>query len=207
MSRTPGSPKTGGRVRGSLDKVKRQLVSEELAYSILATFELLGGTAAMLKWAGENQTIFYTQILSRLMPAAMKEGADIELNQYTQINGVSDFEAARRIAFVLAKGIHQDDIAQLAARVDPAQPNSSLPIHHSPDLPLEARPPRWVDPATLPPSEPQLTQEEVAQLARAKAAADLIGLNPDGKADEHGLARPKTAVETKRYKTGVPKRR
>lgn len=107
MSRIPGSAKTGGRQRGSLDRQQRQLVSAQLAHSIMATFELLGSTAAMVEWARDNKTIFYTQILPRLMPAPLKEDPDAQIN-ILNIGVDSDLEAARRIAFALSKAMHPD---------------------------------------------------------------------------------------------------
>lgn len=107
--RPKGCVKTGGRVAGgkSLDRGQRQLVSAELAGSIMTTFEGLGGTAAMLAWATDNKTTFYTQILSRLFPAPQKDEPDIQINQQFNAN-LSDTEAARRIAFVLASACHDD---------------------------------------------------------------------------------------------------
>lgn len=104
--RPSGLPKTGGRQKGALDKQQRQLVSAELGYSILATFEMLGGTAAMLEWASENKTIFYTQILARLMPAPQKDDPDAVTT--ININNLSEMEAARRVAFMLAKATYAD---------------------------------------------------------------------------------------------------
>lgn len=108
--RPKGSPSVNkaappkGRPRGSLDRQQRQLVSNELSHSILTVFQAMGGVVDMLKWAEENKTIFYTQILSRLMPAPMK--ADGEDGPLVNINlgGGSDLESARRVAYLLAKG-------------------------------------------------------------------------------------------------------
>ncbi|VVQ05058.1 hypothetical protein [Pseudomonas fluorescens] len=103
--RPPGSVKTGGRVKGSLDKAERAIVSSELAHSIMATFEMLGGTAAMVEWAATNQTVFYTQILSRLMPPPQRDDPDTVINVNT---GLTEMESARRVAFALAKAVYAD---------------------------------------------------------------------------------------------------
>ena len=110
MSARIGSPKTGGRIKGkSLDRGARQLVSSELAGSILETFEQLGGTADMVKWARDNRTVFYTQVLSRLMPAPQKSDDDSGGNTFTQINNYADERgAALRVAFALSKALHGD---------------------------------------------------------------------------------------------------
>lgn len=111
--RPKGCAKTGGRVAGgkSLDRGARQLVSAELAGSILTTFEQLGGTEAMIAWARANKTVFFTQILSRLMPAPQKDDADFVQNNQYNFDTLGTVEAARRVAFALALGVHaQQDL-------------------------------------------------------------------------------------------------
>ncbi|WP_454842639.1 hypothetical protein [Pseudomonas hormoni] len=135
MSARIGSPKTGGRIAGkSLDRGARQLVSSSLAGSILETFEQLGGTADMVKWAKDNRTVFYTQVLSRLMPAPQKDDPDVVNNTQINIGDMSAFEAARNVAFALAKAI--DDQQQLnpsvAERV-PGQIYDEVPQWRPPD--------------------------------------------------------------------------
>lgn len=107
--RSKGCAKTGGRVAGkSLDRQQRQLVSSELAGSIMTVFEMLGSTQAMYEWAADNQTTFYTQILSRLMPApqaAEKNDPDVQVNTQINVSRLSDIEAAMRVAFALNKGL------------------------------------------------------------------------------------------------------
>ncbi|OPK06790.1 hypothetical protein [Pseudomonas sp. VI4.1] len=118
-----GLPKSGGRVKKSLDRQQRVLISGELAHSILATFELLGGTAAMFEWAAENQTVFYTQILSRLMPAPQRDDPAIEVN--TQVNigdaNLTERQAAVRVAFALAKATYQLQDEEPAIDITPRQ--------------------------------------------------------------------------------------
>jgi hypothetical protein len=92
----------------SLDRQARQLVSSELAGSILATFEQLGGTADMVKWAKANRTVFYTQVLARLMPAPQKDEPDVVQNNQFNIGNLSETEAAIRVAFALSKAIYPD---------------------------------------------------------------------------------------------------
>jgi hypothetical protein len=105
--RPKGCAKTGGRVAGkSLDRQARALVSSELAGSILATFEMLGGTAAMVEWAADNQTVFYTQVLARLMPAPQRDDPDIQLNQQINIGAMSAVEAGMRVAYALNLALH-----------------------------------------------------------------------------------------------------
>lgn len=103
--RPKGCVKSGGRVAGkSLDKHQRQLVSSELAGSIMTVFAMLGSTQAMYEWAEKNQTVFYTQILSRLMPAPQRDDPDVQVNQ-VNISHLTNLEAATRIAFALRLGM------------------------------------------------------------------------------------------------------
>lgn len=113
--RPPGSPKTGGRVKGgkSLDRGARALVSADLAGSILTTFERLGGVDDMLSWAASNRTVFYTQVLSRLFPAPQRDADDPGVHVNVQTSIGNDFEAARRIAFSLAKAAHEQEQQRL----------------------------------------------------------------------------------------------
>lgn len=149
--RPKGCKKTGGRVAGkSLDRQARSLVSSELAGSILATFEMLGGTAAMVEWAAENQSIFYTQILARLYPSPQRDDPDIQINQ--QFNsGMSDFEAARLIAFTLTKGMQE--------QVDMT--------------PQRACDPHWQSPDTVPDTVPLLPPEPIENPDQTRWASEI----------------------------------
>lgn len=157
--RQPGSPKTGGRVRKSLDKGERQLVSAELAGSILTTFERLGGVDDMLSWAAANRTVFYTQVLSRLFPAPQKDDPDVQVNTQVNIGNMSDFEAAQRIAFVLAKAAYEQE--QLPPTIEAVRVTASratpepAPLVEQPEMsPQEAC--RWGAPDQPNPSpEPE----------------------------------------------------
>lgn len=54
--------KTGGRIKGTPNKL-----GTTAKENIAAVFVRLGGTAAMAKWAEENQTAYYS-IYSKLLP-------------------------------------------------------------------------------------------------------------------------------------------
>ncbi|EPA95531.1 hypothetical protein [Pseudomonas sp. G5(2012)] len=159
--RPPGLPKTGGRVKKSLDKQQRQLVSAELAHSILATFEMLGGTAAMVEWAADNKSVFYTQILSRLMPAPQRDDPEVQINQQFNIDTMSDLEAGRRVAFALAKAAHDQGIDTTPVEtieVTPQQAcswqNPTPPYTQHPEAPVDD-PDRakWASELSLSPQE------------------------------------------------------
>lgn len=196
MARIKNSPKSpgSGRRKGSIDLAERKLLSDKMAADLMECYERMGGVEYLVKIATDDPKTFLAQGLSRLFPAPLRDDPEIllqQLNQYN-IDGISNFEAARRIAFALSRAMAESQIT----------PQEACSL-----TPLERVEPRWIDPATLPPTEPQFSQEEVAQLAKAKAAQDLIGLYPYGKADEHGLRPPKATVETKRTRIGVPPRR
>ncbi|MCX2815996.1 MULTISPECIES: hypothetical protein [unclassified Pseudomonas] len=170
--RPPGQPKTGGRLRKSLDKGERQLVSAELAGSILTTFERLGGVDDMLSWAAANRTVFYTQVLSRLFPAPQKEDhPDVQVNVQTNIGNMSDFEAAQRIAFALAKAAYEQEQATPAIEavrvtsarapepvIEPVpQPAPKIPAVSAPppvdDMERDLNRERWAASLSLTPQE------------------------------------------------------
>ncbi|WP_449439706.1 hypothetical protein [Pseudomonas migulae] len=109
MTARIGSPKTGGRVKGSLDKGERQLVTAQMAGDILSVYERLGGADFLFKWAKANPTPFVTNVLQKLMPAAPKDDDTGGGNTYNQINNYGDARgAALRVAFALSKALHGD---------------------------------------------------------------------------------------------------
>ncbi|UVJ42857.1 hypothetical protein NVV94_20000 [Pseudomonas sp. LS1212] len=111
--RKPGTPKVpgSGRKRGSLDKAARQLISGEVANDILSVYRALGGAAFLLDYAKAQPGSFIRDCLARLMPPMPKEDVDV-LNQNLTINAsnLSDFEAARRVAFCLAKAAYEQGL-------------------------------------------------------------------------------------------------
>lgn len=125
MSRVPGSPKTGGRVKGSLDRQARALITNEMAHDVLLTYRALGGvTGFLIPWAKANPGLFVQQCLSRLMPAPPKEDPDAVNNTQINIGSMSDFEAGRRIAFALAKAMHQQQKEQQTIEAEKDEPDA-----------------------------------------------------------------------------------
>ncbi|MWV11170.1 hypothetical protein F3I62_03585 [Pseudomonas sp. R-28-1W-6] len=112
MGRPVGSVKTGGRRPGSLDRQQRQLITEQMAFDVLAVYRGLGGAMWLMEFAKANPGQFVQQCLSRLLPAAPKEDADVQVNMLS-VGNISDFEIARRLAFVLAAGANaQQDLQE-----------------------------------------------------------------------------------------------
>lgn len=107
MGRPPGpsgKPKTGGRQKGSLDRQQRQLITEQMAFDVLAVYRGLGGAIWLMEFAKANPGQFVQQCLSRLLPAAPKEDTDVQVNMLS-VGNISDLDAAMRIAFALNKGL------------------------------------------------------------------------------------------------------
>jgi hypothetical protein len=158
-----------------------------MAQNILDVFNGLGGLGWLLEWAKANQTQFITVCLARLMPAFPKENPDIQIN--TQINNGldagTDLDAARRVAFLLAKAAHDLDDASgtelEAYRYQPAQPyevtcDPQAACHVEPDPAREA----WAE---------TLAQTPEEQLVRNTKTCTIE--NYPGSAAERGVPTPK----------------
>lgn len=197
--RPKGCVKTGGRVRKSLDKGERQLVSAELAGSILTTFERLGGVDDMLSWASANRTVFYTQVLSRLFPAPQRGDDDPGVQVNTQVNITNDFEAAQRIAFALAKAAYEQE-QQLPPAIEAVRVTSARPAPTPPVIEPEMMSPqeacRWGAPDQPNPAP----GPEGMDPSRERWAAELH-LSPEQRAD-NALVRELKEVTLETYRGG-----
>jgi len=80
-------PKSAGRPKGTPNKIGA-LVKQ----NIIAVFDGLGGTAAMIRWAKKNRTEFY-KLYARLVPTQVM--ATVEIRDASEY---SDDELARFIA-------------------------------------------------------------------------------------------------------------
>jgi hypothetical protein len=203
--RAKGCAKTGGRVAGkSLDRGARQLVSASLAGSILETFEQLGGTDAMIAWARANKTVFFTQILARLYPSPQRDDEPAGGTYNTQINfDSSPIECARRVAFLLATGLHDDpsritpvEIAEIVADdVDEITPQQACdwrePIGQIEPLPEPVEDPAKAEWAASIPLTPEERQDQ--KLIKQTQTANISSYAGSG-AEQGGYAqRPSVA--------------
>ena len=68
----PGTGRQGGRLKGTPNKS-----TLEIKQAIEQVFNDMGGAEALLRWAQENQTIFYTAIWAKLLPASLKVEATV----------------------------------------------------------------------------------------------------------------------------------
>ncbi len=63
MARPKGSPKLGGRKKGTPNKL-----AKTTRESILNVFDKMGGEDAMLAWAQDNPNDYYTKLLKATLP-------------------------------------------------------------------------------------------------------------------------------------------
>lgn len=152
--RRPGLPKVpgSGRRRGSLDKQARTQITEKIAGDILRTYQKLGGAKWLLEWAEGNPGEFVRQCLSRLMPP-MPRPDDADTVNNTQINVMSDRDAAIRVAYALAKGMH-------LTQPEPVVAEQQRPTEPEQQQPVEAEPPRPDLPVTEKERETQAALEQ-----------------------------------------------
>ena len=75
----PGAPKTGGRERGTPNKVTKQL--KEL---ILGALDGVGGQAYLERQAEENPTAFLA-VVGRILPMTVAGDLDNPLKVFTQV--------------------------------------------------------------------------------------------------------------------------
>jgi hypothetical protein len=70
-----GSPKSGGRQKGQLNKVTRTVKE-----NVIACFDRIGGLEAMAAWAQENQTEFF-RLYGRLLPIETQITGELKIVQ------------------------------------------------------------------------------------------------------------------------------
>jgi len=75
----PGAPKTGGREKGTPNKVTKQL--KEL---ILGALDDAGGQAYLERQAEENPTAFLT-LIGKVLPTTLSGDAENPLKVFTQV--------------------------------------------------------------------------------------------------------------------------
>ncbi|MDX3742426.1 hypothetical protein [Pseudomonas sp.] len=181
MTARIGSPKTGGRRKGSLDKNARQLITGEMAADLLAVYKKLGGVKWLLKFAEDNPAEFLRQGLSRLFPAPQKDDPDV-VNNNTQVNfnHLDTLESARRVAFALNAGIHAQREQALEQEPVLIEVTGRTPAPEPEFSPRMWRPP--TDAPDMP--DPDLQPEPVEALDpdRQRWAAEL-SLTPEQRRD------------------------
>jgi hypothetical protein len=199
MTARIGAPKTGGRVRGSLDKAERQLLTNKMAGDILKVYQKLGGVKWLLEFAKENPAEFIRQALSRTFPAPAKDDPDAVYNTQINVGNLSEIEAARRVAFMLAKATYADptvsrDITpqQEAVRQAPVAPllQPEPPLLQPVEDPAKAL---WIEELPLTPE-----QRRDSALVRETKEASIESYAGSAAEQGHGTVQRKpTAGESK----------
>lgn len=139
--RPPGSAKTGGRQKGSLDKEQRQLIGSKLMADVMRAYKKQGPDY-LAKFATEQPRDFIALLLTRLMPQPLKEQPDVSItNQTLNIDATSEFEAARRVAYLLANAA-----AKLDLPPEPVRQVDQDPLPRRLDPVVEATPERHPEP-------------------------------------------------------------
>lgn len=134
MPRPKGLPKTGGRRKGSLDKARRNEVTEEVAFDILSVYRGLGGVAWLMEWAEKNPSQFISQALARLMPAMPRDEAEVVNNTQINIGSLDQRAIATRIAYALNAGLQTVETSQPTAAGPPRTlEEAALPMVPEPD--------------------------------------------------------------------------
>ncbi|MCO8261751.1 hypothetical protein NC656_09340 [Pseudomonas asiatica] len=191
MTARTGQPKTGGRKKGTLDKGERQIISDGLAGDLLAVYKKLGGVKWLLEFAKNNPAEFIRQGLSRLLPAPQKEGDDTGGNHNTQNNyyNMTPLEAAQRVAFALSVGARE------------LEKQTPVTIEHAPEVAVE---PAWLPPAQ-PEPEPELDdfQRDMGRCASREREREQwareVHLTPEERADK-ALVRETTESDISHYR-------
>ena len=103
LGKAPGS----GRKRGSIDREQRKVLTDRMSADLMWCYGKLGGRTWLLEFAKAQPAEFIRQGLSRLWPAPQRDDPDV-VNNTINVNTMSELEAARRVAFSLAKAIYPD---------------------------------------------------------------------------------------------------
>lgn len=182
--RPPGLPKVpgSGRKRGSLDKSARLLLTDRMAADILKVYKRLGPDW-LFTVAKERPDLFINQCLSRLLPPAIKDDPDIQLNQQFNVSTMSDTEAARHVAFALAKALYPDPSLAPVETIEPMtqpacdwQPPVMPPLVH-PEPELDPERVQWA-------SELLLTDEQRRNAALVRETKEATLANYRGNTAE-----------------------
>ncbi len=120
-------------------------------------YEKLGGVKWLLKFAEANPAEFIRQGLSRLWPAPAKDDPDAVYNTQINVNNLTEMEAARRVAYALAKAVDQQgDMTPVQTYQPPhwqADAVPDMPPLLQPEPPLDADREKWASEIGLSPEE------------------------------------------------------
>lgn len=171
VGRPPGQGKVvgSGRKRGSLDKQARTLISERLAFDVIATYKKLGPNW-LLELAKTRPDLFVNQLLARLLPAPQKSDDEPNGSTYnTQFNigNMGEMEAARRVAFALAKAVYPDPAVEHEPLEQPVAERMPMTPQEACRVPEDMPPP---EPAEDPDRERWASELPLSSQERADRA-------------------------------------
>jgi hypothetical protein len=159
-----------------------------MAADILKVYKRLGKDW-LFEVAKTRPDLFINQCLSRLLPPAFKDGADVELYQQVNIGEMSDLEAGRRVAFALAKAAHDQGIDVTPETAEPSQDayiNPNLvwtPPDDVPDMPEPMDDPdraKWAEGLSLTPEQKLVRETKECTLANYRGGpGEQGGYAPD----------------------------
>jgi hypothetical protein len=150
-----------------------------MAGDLMTVYKRLGGVKWLLKFAEDNPAEFLRQGLSRLFPAAPKDDEPSGGTYNTQINFDSNpIECARRVAFLLATGLHEDP-----SRITPVETVEGAVESVTPQQACD-----WREPIGQ-----VLSPEPVEDPAKAEWAASLP-LTPEARQDQKLIRETQTAT-------------
>ena len=139
MPRKKGEPKTGGRKKGTPNKV-----TASMRDAFLEAFDIHGGVQAIAKWANTNETDFF-KLCARLIPS----GHELSVPDPDPDDEPIDYEdMARRILFMLddctRKAVKQK--AEKAAEQGAVKEDVIAGNVEELEIPPSKPPLAWVDP-------------------------------------------------------------
>jgi hypothetical protein len=105
------------------------VLTDKMAADLVWAYQKAGGRELLLKIALENPIAFLQQGLSRLLPQPIKEEPDVLIQQqFNNVDSMTELDAARRVAFMLAKAAHD---------LDDAKGTELAPYTYTPERPYD----------------------------------------------------------------------
>jgi hypothetical protein len=188
--RSLGLPKSGGRKAGAKNKqvLPSAQVRELRRQGIWNVYQRLGGEEWLYKLALEHPALFLSQAWPRIAPPVPRDDVDQGNQVNIQINQRSEIEAARCVAFALAKANHMLDVVQKREQAEPTpQPRAAEPL----SAPVE-----YCPPSSAPAETPELTEQQYRdKLCCGQTSTESIE-NYHGTEAENGLGKPSPQVST-----------
>ncbi|NBA96304.1 hypothetical protein [Pseudomonas sp. R5(2019)] len=191
MTARIGQPKTGGRKRGSVDREQRKVLTDKMAADLMWCYAKLGGRAWLLEFAKDQPGEFLRQGLSRLFPPPQRDDIPDVLVQQQFNSGLTDFEAARRVAFCLAKAAYEQKALEPVPKITPQEacrvPHPDTPPLLQPEVVEDPERTKWA-------SELHLSDEERRDRRLIEQTQNATLATYSGSSAEQALAAVKKSL-------------